>query len=126
MRHSIWRLAATEQFPEDAYARGMKVYTTLIKADQVAAYRALRRGALDYDRRHGYRGVESYIDMANIKSDTDESIDVALQEINDAGDLFPAQLGIEQVLAAQVAKGNCRSEPPAFEVRQSRITPLSG
>ncbi|MCK6390023.1 MAG: penicillin-binding protein 1A [Azonexus sp.] len=84
------RQITTEQFPENAYARGMKVYTTLNKADQEAAYKALRRGALDYDRRHGYRGVESYIDMSAIKSDQDESIDVALQEINDAGDLFPA------------------------------------
>ena len=45
---------------------------------------------MDYDRRHGYRGAESYLDMKEIKSDQDESIDEALQDIPDAGDLIPA------------------------------------
>ena len=39
---------------------GLTVYTTIRKADQEAAYAALRRGVLDYDRRHGYRGPEAY------------------------------------------------------------------
>ncbi len=84
------RQIATERFPEDVYSRGLKVYTTLIKADQEAAYASLRRGVMDYDRRHGYRGAESYLDMKDIKSDQDEAIDEALQDIPDAGDLIPA------------------------------------
>ncbi len=84
------RQIAAERFPEDIYSRGMKIYTTLIKAEQEAAYRSLRRGVMDYDRRHGYRGAESYIDMSAIRSEQDEAIDVALQEINDADDLIPA------------------------------------
>jgi hypothetical protein len=66
----------------------MKVYTTLIKAEQEAAYNSLRKGVMDYDRRHGYRGAESYLDMKEIKSDQDEAIDEALQDIPDAGDLL--------------------------------------
>lgn len=84
------RQIAAESFPEDVYTRGMKVYTTLIKADQEAAYRSLRKGVLDYDRRNGYRGAESYLDMKNITSEHDETIDVMLQDVNDAGDLLPA------------------------------------
>lgn len=84
------RQIAAEQFPEGIYARGLKVYTTLVKSEQEAAYRSLRKGVLDYDRRHGYRGAESYIDMKPFKSDQDEAIDVALQDIPDAGDLTPA------------------------------------
>ena len=84
------RQIAAESFPEDVYTRGMKVYTTLIKADQEAAYRSLRKGVLDYDRRNGYRGAESYIDMKNVASDHDEAIDIMLQEINNAGDILPA------------------------------------
>ena len=84
------RQIAAERFPEDVYSRGLKVYTTLIKADQEAAYSSLRRGVMDYDRRHGYRGAESYLDMKDIKSDQDEAIDEALQDIPDAGDLIPA------------------------------------
>jgi penicillin-binding protein 1A len=84
------RQIAAEQFPEDVYSRGMKVYTTLIKADQEAAYNALRKGVLDYDRRHGYRGAEAFLDAKNINSDQDEALDEALHEVTDAGNLIPA------------------------------------
>ena len=84
------RQITAERFPEDVYSRGLKVYTTLVKAEQEAAYLSLRRGVMDYDRRHGYRGAESYLDMKEISSDQDEAIDEALQDIADAGDLIPA------------------------------------
>jgi len=84
------RQITAERFPEEVYSRGMKVYTTLIKAEQEAAYISLRKGVMDYDRRHGYRGAESYLDMKDIKSDQDEAIDEALQDIPDTGDLIPA------------------------------------
>jgi penicillin-binding protein 1A len=84
------RQIAAESFPEEVYSRGLKVYTTLNKAEQEAAYASLRRGVMDYDRRHGHRGAESYIDMQKINSDQDEAIDEALQDIHDAGDLRPA------------------------------------
>ena len=84
------RQITAERFPEEVYSRGMKVYTTIVKAEQEAAYLSLRKGVMDYDRRHGYRGAESYLDMKDIQSDQDEAIDEALQEIPDAGDLIPA------------------------------------
>jgi penicillin-binding protein 1A len=84
------RQITAERFPDDVYSRGMKVYTTLIKSEQEAAYLSLRKGVMDYDRRHGYRGAESYLDMKDFKSDQDEAIDEALQDISDAGDLIPA------------------------------------
>jgi len=84
------RQIAVERFPDDAYSRGLKIYTTLVKAEQEAAYVSLRKGVMDYDRRHGYRGAESFLDMKEITSDQDEAIDEALQDIADAGDLVPA------------------------------------
>ena len=84
------RQIVAEQFPEEVYTRGLKVYTTLIKAEQEAAYRALRKGVLDYDRRNGYRGPESYIDNKTLRSDDDEAIDLLLQEAPSAGNLLPA------------------------------------
>ncbi len=84
------RQIAAERFPEDVYSRGLKVHTTLIKAEQEAAYVNLRKGVMDYDRRHGYRGAESYLDMKKFSSDQDEAIDEALQDIPDTGDLVPA------------------------------------
>ena len=36
-----------------------KVYTSLVAAEQAAAYRALRKGIMDYERRQIYRGPEA-------------------------------------------------------------------
>ena len=41
------RQAVYEQYPEDAYTKGFRVYTTIRKADQEAAYEAVRRGVLE-------------------------------------------------------------------------------
>ena len=57
------RQALAEHYPEDVYTRGFRVYTTIRKADQEAAYEALRRGVLEYDRRAGYRGPEGYVEL---------------------------------------------------------------
>lgn len=93
------RQIALDQFKEDAYSRGLKVITTITKAEQAAAYAALRRGVMDYDRRHGYRGAEAYVDMADISSDQDEGLDEALSDVSDADDLLAAV-----VLEASVKK----------------------
>ncbi len=84
------RQMATERFPEDVYTRGLRVYTTILKNDQDAAYAALRRNVLDYDRRHGYRGAEAYVELGDIKSEQDEALDELLQDFHDSEDLHPA------------------------------------
>ena len=45
------------KFP-DLYTGGYEAFTTLQAPLQAAATRALRKGLLNYDRRHGYRGPE--------------------------------------------------------------------
>ena len=84
------RQMAADRFPEDVYSRGLRVYTSILKSDQEAAHASLRKGVLDYDRRHGYRGAETYVEMGDIKSDQDEALDVLLQDFSDAPDLRPA------------------------------------
>jgi penicillin-binding protein 1A len=84
------RQIAYEQYKEEAYTRGIKVITTINKAEQEAAYRALRRGVMDYDRRHGYRGAESYVDPARMNMEQSESMDEVLAEIPDYDDLLAA------------------------------------
>ena len=84
------RQIAAERFPDDVYTRGLRVYTTIRKDDQEAAYTSLRRNILDYDRRHGYRGAEAYVDLAGIKSDTDEALDELLPDYQETEDLQPA------------------------------------
>ena len=84
------RQIAADQFPDDVYTRGLRVHTTILKADQEAAYASLRRGVFDYDRRHGYRGAETYLDLKAVTSDQDEALDELLQDINSTEDLQPA------------------------------------
>lgn len=84
------RQLAVERFPEDAYSRGLRVYTTITRNDQDAAYASVRRNVLDYDRRHGYRGAEAYVDLSEVKSDQDELLDELLQDYHDSEDLHPA------------------------------------
>ena len=57
------RLAMVAQFKDDAYTRGISVTTTLVNAEQEAAYEALRRNVLAYDQRHGYRGPEAVVSL---------------------------------------------------------------
>ena len=84
------RQIAVERFPEDVYTRGLRVFTTILKDDQEAAYSSLRKGVMDYDRRHGYRGAEAYVDLEGIKSEQDEALEELLQDFHDAEDLHPA------------------------------------
>jgi penicillin-binding protein 1A len=85
------RQIAYDKFRDDIYTDGMKVVTTIMRADQEAAYASLRRGVMDYDRRHGYRGAEAYVDMAKVRDDKDEEeLEDLVQEFDDADDLKAA------------------------------------
>jgi penicillin-binding protein 1A len=77
------RQAVFEQYPDDVYSRGFRVYTTIRKADQEAAYLALRRGLLEYDRRNGYRGPEGFVDLAGNAGDDEYDEALASHEDND-------------------------------------------
>jgi len=57
------RAYMVEQFGEDAYSAGYRVFTTLDGKLQNAARSALRDGLLAYDRRHGYRGVVRHFEL---------------------------------------------------------------
>lgn len=82
------RQAIAEQYPDEVYTRGFRVYTTIRKADQEAAYTALRKGVLDYDRRAGYRAPEGFVELP-AKPD-DEDFDDALADHPDNDDLVAA------------------------------------
>jgi penicillin-binding protein 1A len=82
------RQSLYERYQEDAYTKGFRVYTTLSKAHQDAAYAAVRRGVLDYDRRHGYRGAEAYVDLP--KEVSEDALEDALQDQLVSDDISPA------------------------------------
>jgi len=82
------RQAVYEKYQEDTYTQGFKVYTTIRQQDQLAAYQAVRNGVLEYDRRHGYRGPEGFVDLK--KGSSEEYLEEALQDAADNDDLIPA------------------------------------
>ncbi|TAL21199.1 MAG: penicillin-binding protein, partial [Nitrospirae bacterium] len=84
------RQAMFEQYHEGIYNSGLKVYTTLRRADQLAANQALRQGVLDYDRRHGYRGPEGHINIVGNPANLEEMLEDALSETEESNDLWPA------------------------------------
>jgi penicillin-binding protein 1A len=82
------RQSMYERYQEEAYTRGFKVYTTLSKVQQDAAYAAVRRGVMEYDKRHGYRGAEGYFNLPQNVSE--EALEDALQEQSETDDIYPA------------------------------------
>jgi penicillin-binding protein 1A len=86
------RQAIYKQYNEDTYTHGYIVYTTLKKADQDAAYEAVRRNVIDYDHRHGYRGPEAIIALPADDEERDELIDEELQKHSPSGNLLPAMV----------------------------------
>jgi penicillin-binding protein 1A len=87
------RQAVYEQYPEDAYSRGFRVYTTIRQADQQAAIEAVRAGLLDYDRRLGYRGPEGFVELA-ANADEDDFEEALAERADDE------ELRLALVLAA--------------------------
>ncbi|MDH3607895.1 MAG: penicillin-binding protein 1A [Gammaproteobacteria bacterium] len=75
----------------EAYNKGYRVYTTIDTRLQQAARQALVKGLRDYDKRHGYRGVESRVE--NISTETGDIdtavLDEVLSESIEVGGLIP-------------------------------------
>ncbi|MGF6599826.1 penicillin-binding protein 1A [Paraburkholderia sp. GAS448] len=78
------------QYKDETYTRGLNVTTTIDSADQDAAYHAVRKGIMDYERRHGYRGPEGFIELPDNSDDRDQAIDDALADHPDAGEIVAA------------------------------------
>jgi penicillin-binding protein 1A len=84
------RQAMFAQYGEETYTRGLDVVTTIIHADQEAAYKALRRGIMDFERRQVYRGPEKFISLPSDPQEMEDAIDEALDEHPDNGDVQSA------------------------------------
>ena len=78
------------QYGNEAYTRGLNVYTTLRASEQDVAYQSLRRGIMDYERRQHYRGPEQFIQLPTSAEDAEDAIDDALANHPDNGDLLAA------------------------------------
>ncbi|RZJ13341.1 MAG: penicillin-binding protein 1A [Acidovorax sp.] len=78
------------QYGNEAYTRGLNVYTTLNAAEQDAAYASLRRGIMDYERRQQYRGPEKFVNLPAGPQEVEDAIDDALANHPDNGDVLSA------------------------------------
>jgi penicillin-binding protein 1A len=78
------------QYGAETYTRGLNVTTTLVAEEQRTAYRALRQGIMDYERRQIYRGPEKFIDLPTDPKKLEDTIDDALDDHPDNGDLLSA------------------------------------
>ena len=78
------------QYGDETYTRGLNVTTTLRATDQAVAYKALRKGIMDYERRQIYRGPEKFVDMPSNPREVEDAVDEALTENPDNGDVMSA------------------------------------
>ncbi|MBU3542382.1 penicillin-binding protein 1A [Polynucleobacter sp. MWH-Loch1C5] len=76
------------EYGDTIYSQGMTVITTIRRAEQDAAYSAVRKGIMDYELRHKYRGPEGYIKLPEKEVDRQRAIDIALSDHPSNDDLL--------------------------------------
>lgn len=81
------RLQALDRLGNDALTEGYVVKTTVLSTRQQAAVDAVRSGLVDYDRRHGWHGVEAHQELAADASN--EDLDRALAGYTDISGMQP-------------------------------------
>ncbi|KAF1048697.1 penicillin-binding protein 1A [Xylophilus sp.] len=84
------RQALYDRFGDEASSRGFEVELTLKADQQEAAYRALRRGILDYERRQPYRGPEARVALPASAADRADEADDLLAPYPDNDELQAA------------------------------------
>jgi penicillin-binding protein 1A len=92
------------QYGDETYTRGLNVFTTIKADEQDAAYRALRKGIMDYERRQIYRGPEEFIELPADPKEAEDAIDDALAEHPDNGDVLAAvvlEAGPKKIIAVR-------------------------
>jgi len=84
------RAEIVSQFGDEAYNRGLRVYTTVQNRLQKAANDSLWDGLVDYDQRHGYRGVIRHIDLDQAGETALQDVSELLEKERDYGRFQPA------------------------------------
>ncbi|MBA4261141.1 MAG: penicillin-binding protein [Comamonadaceae bacterium] len=117
------RQSMVAQYGEEAYTRGLIVTTSLRANEQEAAYRAVRQGVLEFERRQIYRGPELFVNLPPDGPARDEAVDEALSERPDNDDLLSAV--VLEASARRVVAVRQDGEP--FEITGEGLRPaMSG
>ena len=102
------RAEIVNQFGDEAYNRGLRVYTTVDDRLQSAANDSLWNGLVDYDQRHGFRGVIRHIDLAALDEEAALDLPGLLENDRDYGRFMPAL-----VVSIQEQDAEAKLEPGA-------------
>ena len=117
------------QYGEETYTRGLNVYTTLKSTDQTMAYKALRKGIMDFERRQIYRGPEKFIDLPSNPGEVDDAIDDALADSPDNGDIMSAvviEASPKRILAKRLNNEKVVITGEGLKPAQSGLTDKAG
>lgn len=85
------RMLVYDIFRDEAYTRGLNVYTTIRDKDQKAAWESVRSRLIAYDRKYRYRGPGGAIDISDPET-REDNIRIALRKAPDSDNLEPAVL----------------------------------
>lgn len=100
------RVLAYNLFKDEIYTAGLSVFTTILAEDQRAANDAVRQGVLEYDRRHGYRGPEAFVELPADRTRAEEAIDDALHKYPDIEEFAAAIVVEASPKQVTVSRGN--------------------
>jgi penicillin-binding protein 1A len=135
----VARQLVFSQYGEDTYTRGLSITLTLDSAEQMAAYRALRRGILEYEKRQVYRGPEGFVALPTKPDEVDARVAEALTDHPDNDEIKAAvvleasankvvaslQSGEEVVISGDglkpVASGLADKAPANKQIRRGSI-----
>jgi penicillin-binding protein 1A len=80
-----------KHYGDEIYKNGLKVYTTVLKANQEAANKAVVSGILEYQKRQGYQHAEKWINLSRFnESNLQEEMHSSLSEIAEYNGFIPA------------------------------------
>ncbi|MBM4232281.1 MAG: peptidase, partial [Gammaproteobacteria bacterium] len=94
------RIELVQRLGAAAQNEGYKIYTTIDPRMQSAANAALRKGMLDYDRRHGWRGAKTRVTLPTT-NDEDE-LEALIADQDASGPVLPAIVLDVQETSARV------------------------
>ena len=113
------------QYGNEAYTRGLNVYTTLNAAEQEAAYTSLRRGIMDYERRQKYRGPEKFVELPTAAQEVEDAIDDALANHPDNGNVLSAvvlEASVRKIVAARANGDTLEITGDGLKLAQSGLS----
>lgn len=122
------------QFGEKAYTQGIDVTTTLVAAEQQAAWQALHRTLIEHTLRQPWRGPEDREDLPTDLADEDPAVAQLLAGVDDDEDLRAAIVtraspsAVTAVLASgevvHIEKAGLRQAQPGLAPKASKTLAL--